>query len=465
MKICLSLFISISCVACGGDNPKPTPLQINKTFTKQMESIVNISTSYGLNKFPMGFWTKADLTQDAANFTEAEVKSWADAGFTIPMTPLNNNFNIPAQVSIVKKLLTWSNKYGMKLIVSENSIMGYPATVTDKYVDNFKLILNTFSTYNALFGFWVVDEPNASQFDAACQAISIQKGIAPGLHPYSNLLPYYPEGMNTVGTTSWPKYLDSFIQKSSTDLICYDYYNQLQSSDSGWDLYFKNLRLYREASLRNGVPFWTTLSSVANNTLKIREPSLNDIRWQVNTAIACGTHGIMWYFYHRGQIPVLDSDYGLSPVDSKFQKTHIYYDMQNVQVNFQNRYKDLFNNLINTKVYFTEIPYGDEITFTPDKLVLKVDAAGTPMLISEFVDKMGVNYLMVVNLSMNNNSTTLITFSKSFKVTTWDDQGIEYEGVAYSSDSADLSTDTNGNAVHTLHLLPGQEAVYKLQTK
>ena len=106
------------------------------------------------------------------------------------------------------------------------------------------------------------------------------------------LYPDHSDKFERVGYENWSDYLDAVVRKADVDFLCYDCYRQMKGQIDG---YFRNLRFFREAAWRNGVPFWTTLLSVGH--FRYRCPSYDDIRWQFNTAICSGVNGILWFYY------------------------------------------------------------------------------------------------------------------------------------------------------------------------
>ena len=57
------------------------------TITAPMRSLVAKTESFGLHKYPVSFWSYTTIGEHGRYMTEAEVASWADAGFTVPQSP------------------------------------------------------------------------------------------------------------------------------------------------------------------------------------------------------------------------------------------------------------------------------------------------------------------------------------------------------------------------------------------
>lgn len=447
----LKCLLPIGCFACTSFAAE-LPANVN--------AIIKKTASLGLAKYPIGFWSYTNLAEHGKYMDEAEVDEWADAGFTVPQSPSFDPKD-PKQVAHMLKILDWARARGMKLILCDprgNAKWvddGGRLVVPPTYADGVRAAVAQFGDHPALFGFHVGDEPDAAMKNAFFECYRIQKDIAPNLHPFANLLPFFPGIEARAGTDTWPNYLDEFHRKSSLDLLCYDCYTQMWSGQRGWDSYFENLRLYREAALRNGLPFWTTVLSVGHYAYRC--PSYDDLRWQFNTAVASGAHGLLWFFYYMRQP---HANYRLSPVDEHWDRTQTYTDIRRIQKSFHRFYGDLFTRIVCTKVMFSPTAYGGGGKFMPDDLISSVTPETVPALVSEFVDAQGRRYVMLVNLSLTESHQAGLTFpGAKVRLFSWDWGGHEYEGNAYCESGSER--DEHGLTVRHF-LAPGQEAVYRV---
>jgi len=422
-----------------------------------VKSIVQKTQSFGIGRYPISFWSYTNLTAHSQYMDEAEVAEWADAGFTVPQSPNYDSNNVRQKAQILN-MLDWASKYGMKLILCDPRC--YARKDFTEYTDGVRSAIADFGKHPALFGFHIGDEPDADMKDSFFECYRIQKEFAPDLHPFANLLPFFPGIEKRAGTDTWANYLDEYAKKSNADLLSYDCYVQMNPGDAGWNNYYENLRLYREASIRNGIPFWNTLLSVGH--FRYRCPNYDEIRWQFNTTLACGANGILWFFYYMREP---HDNYRLSPVDENWEKTQTYYDIRRVQKSFHKRYGDLFTRLVSTRVIFYPKAFGGGEIFSPNGIVSRIlpDAQNHPILIGEFTDVEGERYVMIVNNSMTDSVNVGITFpGKDVKVFSWNWSGSEYEGGAYCA--SEMTRDDNGLTVRHW-LAPGQEAVYRVASE
>ena len=427
---------------------------------ENVRKIIEKTQSFGLGKFPISFWSYTNLAEHGQYMDEAEVEEWADAGFTVPQSPRLDP-NDPEQKAQMLRLLDWAQERGMKLILCDPrgyARRGEDGGVHPDYADGVKAAVEDFGSHPALFGFHVGDEPDAAHKEAFFGCYRLQKEAAPHLRPFANLLPYFPGMEKRAGSDSWPNYLDEFVKDSKADLISYDCYAQMNPGQGGWHNYYENLRLYREAALRNGVPFWNTTLSVGH--FRYRCPNLDEIRWQFNTTVASGAHGVLWFFYYMRNP---HANYRLSPVDEHWNRTQTYDDIRRVQKSFHRHYGDLFTRLVATRVTFHPEPFGGGEKFSPNGIVSRIlpDKENHPMLLGEFTDMEGRRYVMLVNNSMTESVNVGLTFpGEDARVFSWSWSGQEREGGAYCA--AGQSRDEHGLTIRHW-LAPGQEAVYRVE--
>jgi hypothetical protein len=429
--------------------------------SQNLNSILEHKKALQIQKFPIGFWNYTNLKEHGQYFTAAEVNSWADAGFTIAQSPQFDPAD-SSQVAQMHQILDWSYASGIKVVIrdprtSPQYLFGdMPIRDVNAYKNQINNAVREFGNCPAVFGFSVSDEPNKSEYQKCSTVYAYLKEAAPQLHPFLNLLPYYQEGPARVGEPNWPVYLDKIATQMHADFLCYDCYSQMAGN---LDNYYENLRLYREASIRNSVPFWTTLLCVGH--YHYRCPTYDELRWQFNTAVCSGAKGIMWYFYYM-RLP--HYNYRFSPVDEFWEKTQTYYDLRRIQRSFHRRYKDLFLNLDVTRVGFYPKAYGGGEVFIPGDIVsyLVTVPAESPLLVGEFIDSSKRPYIMVVNNSLQSNVHVTLRFcGKKTRLFTQDWNGNEQESVAWMDYPQRWRV--LESSIEVDHwLAPGQELVYRV---
>ena len=115
---------------------------------------------------------------------------------------------------------------------------------------------------------------------------------------FVNLFPIYWDGTPTA--EDYEKYIDAFFasQEYKPRVLCFDHYPLLKSNAGGFRKdYYLNLKIIREKSFQYNVPFWMIVLSSGH--LNYKEPTFEEISFQVYSALAYGAKGIGYYLYSR----------------------------------------------------------------------------------------------------------------------------------------------------------------------
>jgi hypothetical protein len=406
-----------------------------------MAASANLNDS--LDTFPIGFWNYASVSV----FDEAKVQEWQDAGMTLTMGP--GYEATPESIAHMKQVLDWSEKRNIKVIVCDPRLHGTSSN-SQGYADRVKQAVEDLGKHRSAFGFHILDEPAKEDFQAVCDAVRINRTVAPDLHPFVNHLPWFPGAEKRVGFDTWQAYLEAFITKSGAEFLSYDCYMQMNPGKSGWAQYFRNLSEYREAAKRHGIPFWNTILSVGH--FHYRCPSEDDVRWQFNTSIAYGAQGILYFFFYMRQP---HDNYRLAPIDEFWHRTPIFDSLARVNKGFVKRYGRLFLELdLQKAMQWPESLPGCQ-AFEPDDLISSVSADGKRWLIvSRFLDKQGRPWIALVNNSVRESTLATITL-----------KGAETKAFAlnWENEETSVGVKTVSGGVELEHwLAPGQMEVYRV---
>lgn len=356
-----------------------------------------------MKTFPIGFWNYAPVLQLQRDC----VKDWADAGMTLTMGP---EFGPePAEMQRMKDILDAASEKGIGVILCHSR--AYAGCLAkdgeDRYRQDFAALLAAFGRHPAVFGVSIGDEPDRPAFPAYCRAMRIQMEMAPHLQCFCNLLPWHPGCEPRVGYEDWGAYLDAYVREARPPFLCYDCYSQLnpdpETNPEGLDMYFRNLREYGAAAARNGIPFWTTLLSAAH--YHYRCPTEDDFRWQLNTALAHGAAGILYFFFYM-RTP--HGNYRVPPMDEHYERTETFERLSRVNRTFLKSTAGVMRELSLVRAQHFGKQYGGVSALDGVGRIVRAESA-VPLVLSEFKHKNGSPYVMVVN-----NSQT-----KSFEAKVW----------------------------------------------
>ncbi len=250
----------------------------------------------------------------------------------------------------------------------------------------------------AVLGYFIMDEPGASQFEALGKAVAAVRKYAPGKLAYINLFPGYATigapNLSQLETASFTEYLERYVAEVRPQMISYDNYQVQYSRDMTVTRrvasYYSDLLEVRRVAAANGLPFWNIVSS---NQIRppTSVPSPANLRLQAYTTLAAGGRGLTWYtYYSRG--------YGYAPVDRQGDRTNVWYHLQavNREVGVLG---PMMNQMESTGVYFTAQEGLPQLPAMPGTLVEDVDTTA-PLMIGEFKHEDGRMFAMIVNLSL-----------------------------------------------------------------
>lgn len=348
----------------------------------------------GLDRFPLGFW--ATLNADCAPVQQPE--EWAQLGATLTM---GHRF-IPGQTNKehFAALLESAYANGLRIILCDERAQARHLRTLgpQEYRRELQEMIKDWAAYPAIWGVHMGDEPNAEDYPLFIEAIHLLRELAPDWEPYANLLPWHPGVEKALGLEDWGTYLDKFVRDSGMKFLSYDCYTQMRSDPQAWPIYFRNLKLYGDAAKRNHIPFWTILLSVPH--FKYRQPTLDDFRWQLNTAVAHGAMGISWFYLYQQEI--WNSNYRNAPVNQLGRKTQSYNDISDVQNIFLRTLAPVLTTLTPEKVYHIGHAFGGFELFSGDEEVAW-HPGDEDMILSYFRGEDGLRYIMVVNNSCTEN--------------------------------------------------------------
>ncbi len=269
---------------------------------------------------------------------------------------------------------------------------------------------------SAVYGYHISDEPGASYFPALAKAVQAVKKYAPGKLAYINIYPNYAtlgaKDNSQLQTESYEEYLERFVKEVKPQFISYDNYMVLYSQDLEDSVkaarYYNNLMDVRRIAFKNNLPFWNTVSS---NQIRpfTTIPSPANLRFQTYTTLTAGGSGVKWYTYYSRNF------YGYAPIDKTDSKSLTWQYLQQVNREIVTL-GPIMNRLKSTGVYFTSPPPVDTLPVLSGKLVKSIDS-DTHMMVGEFTEIDGSNYIIVVNLSLKKSVNFIIKTVSSHKKT------------------------------------------------
>ncbi len=243
-------------------------------------------------KFPIGMW----VSPPDSFRNEAQFKKMADCGITF-VNGFAPHENSTAEVMKVLDLCAQNDMlYFVNRASTHYSVLAHSDSLPlpREFVEGLK----PYVSHPAFAGELLFDEPGKPLFKNLAAFIQqFEKNFGHSVW-HVNLFPSYATG--GIRTHSYEEYIDSWIREVNPPCLSYDSY-PLLASGGIIDDYFYNLDLIRAKSLQANIPFWTFIQTLSiANTPGVpdkREPSGEDIRWQVWSNLAFGSKGIQYFCY------------------------------------------------------------------------------------------------------------------------------------------------------------------------
>lgn len=265
-------------------------------------------------QYPITYWfgiRREYIYRADGSFATEEIDRVKDAGFTLMLAEFDTETNL--------LVLDAAHERGMKVMVSDGDISHaiynpeqrreYLASAVEKY-----------GRHPALFGYHIVDEPNASAFDMLAEIREILAELDPAHEAYINLFPNYasPE---QLGNPTYEDHLAEYTSKVKPSIISYDHYHFLKgakkeviitsereqqiydSTFGGASAYenvdragfFTNIEQIRNESLKTGIPFMVIILVVEHGPY--RNLTDGELRWEVWQSLAYGSARISYFTY------------------------------------------------------------------------------------------------------------------------------------------------------------------------
>ncbi|MBQ1954177.1 MAG: hypothetical protein II350_00425 [Clostridia bacterium] len=402
-----------------------------------------------MNKFPISCWTYFSINQAWPTLA----KDYHDLGLTNPMTPVFSDGDDPQKML---RLLDEFHALDTKVILFDARVTARIGVkfCEEDYRKRFALSLEQFGNHPAVMGFYVGDEPDAPDAEHFFAVARVQREMAPHLMPFLNLLPWFDWIGERIGSPEYAPYLDRAVMEGNLSQIGYDCYTQMWEGDSGYDVYFNNLREMRDCSNRHGIPYCVTLLSSGHYDYAC--PDQDAYRWQISTSAALGAKALT-YFYVCG-IGCGDN-YRQFPINHFKERSVSYSWLSEENRFFLDKHADLLLGLKCEKSEFTLKAYGGLGEFSADETLLSAtNGKGVNMLVSKFTDSVGNVYRAVVNMDRKINIAAELNFAPGVKVERkfWGERWINCSG--YSD--AVGARDTRGASV-TMWMAPGQMEIIR----
>ena len=214
-----------------------------------------------------------------------------------------------------EKELDVAGRHGLRGMLTSGLLA--PASLDDpNRREQLDALIARVSKHPALYAYYIIDEPNASQFPSLGKLVDYLRQRDPLHLAYINLFPTYANNqqLGTKGdvVTAYKEHLRLYVEQVKPSLISYDHYQFRLKGDG--DQYFLNMAMIRRTAQEAGVPFLNIVQACTWAPNSMRVPNPDELRYLVYTTAAYGAQGISYYVYahanHIGSLVSLDGTPG-----------------------------------------------------------------------------------------------------------------------------------------------------------
>ncbi len=331
--------------------------------------------------FPLMAWNGAP--SDAAIFRKMRECGLTVAGFVAP------------------KELDLCHAAGLRAIVSDPRVWHYDWRNVDEAQarTNVASLVAETAMHPAVYGYYLIDEPNAALFPGLAKVAALVHEMAPGKWAYINLFPNYASAAQ-LGHASYREHLEDFVAKVRPTQLSYDHY-ALMDDGSLRHGYWQNLESMRAVARTHRLPFWNIVLTVAH--FNYREATAADLRFQVFTTLAYGGRGLAYFTYFAPQV----GNYRAAPVDQYGNLTPTWANLQNVNLQVAKLAPTLLQLRSDDVYHLGEVPeqcHGPGDT----SLVKAMNAPG--FVAGDFTHADGTRYVLLVNKDFQKSQPCLPQF-------------------------------------------------------
>ncbi|HDZ21502.1 hypothetical protein LCGC14_0124460 [marine sediment metagenome] len=364
--------------------------------------------------FPITFHNYSSWGSPAA--VPEAVKTWTDLGLTVGRTPGYDSGKVDKADMLA--ILDACAEAGIKCFVPDRraGTGSLRDADEDSFRRSFEEALKDFGSHPAAFGFDVGDEPARQHITPAFRTAALHREMAPHLTSFLSMGGYDPGAVEWMGIRSYGRYLDEYCQIAQPRMLFQNNYYALHEGDYAQDSYFRSHKMFTDSCKRNGdIPYWVTLC--CSGHMNMRCPSEDDLRWQINTSAALGAKGFAWFLVY---VTEPHMNYRLNPIDEHWERTETFSWLSRQLRTFQKWHGPTLMKLTFQKAFFClgGGPTGGYPTTIDSELVkgVRVRDDKFEVLISEFKDADGRDYVAIVNRSLTGSGQAILRWHGKPKV-------------------------------------------------
>lgn len=342
--------------------------------------------------FPIGIFYIP--TWAATNDTQYDYIKDAHINFMQTFYPNVVGINTEDQM---KTILDLAFARGIKVQVSDSRSEKLMTTATDEEID---AIANSYKHHPATGGYYIKDEPSLEELPRAAYVYNKLKRNDPTSFPNVNMFP-----ASGVPNSDHKNYLEEWVTQAgpaNLEYLTMDTYPFVAGDLIGPD-YFKDMENLRSVGLKYDLRIAAYLQAVGlslGETVYLRRPNADELRWNVYTNLAYGVKGLYWFTWFQPLDQGPNTHFTTAIMDGAGNKTDLYVPALLLNEEIK-QWGPTLKGLISRDVFFKgKLPPGTK-PLPANFFWEPVD--DEDQIVSHFVDHSGRNYIMVVNLDFTTN--------------------------------------------------------------
>ena len=198
----------------------------------------------------------------------------------------------------------WAGNLGIYTWKGENRFQGEESANPPLPIEQFEATLPSreAADHNALWGFYMQDEPNAGDFDwMGAAGAMVQEKVLPDSAIMLNLYPNYAAAPQ-LGRGSYRAYIQSFVSNVKSDFICYDHYLYSTPMErlEGFSRTLENYDIVADICRMKDRDFYVILQNHSNDGEKMDSMTVETLRFQSYLSMAYGAKSLIWACWIEG---------------------------------------------------------------------------------------------------------------------------------------------------------------------
>lgn len=321
-----------------------------------------------------------------AEMTPQRFRELRDCGFTHSFSHHYTDNDM------MENALDLAEGVGVKLIIRTPELSSEPEETVKRFMN-----------HPATGGYFLMDEPNADQFEMLAKWARRVESVDT-THPcYLNLFPIYVDP-NAIKVGSYSEYVDRFDKEVNLPILSFDNYPIIyEDKEKGTtmvrDNFHENLEVFLKKSQEVNKPFWAFSLAVAHWTYPI--PVLAHMRFQMYSNLAYGAQGLQYFTYWTPETDSFDFHHG--PITRDGKRTEVYDDVKTLNQEIQGLSPVFLGaKVLSVKHTGEVIPSGTTRLETLPSVVKSLRSEGSEGAIVSHLENGDREFLVIVNRDIHN---------------------------------------------------------------